>query len=286
LAGWTINLTGTNDTGQPVNVSTTTDASGNYSFNVAPGTYTASETLQTGWFQSAPAGGQHNVTLAVGDEQTGNLFGNYQNATASGTKFHDLNEDGVRDAAEPVLSDWMINLTGTNGAGQPVNLSTTTDASGNFSFDVSPGTYAISEVLQTGWTRSSPASGVHNIMLSSGQILGGFEFGNFQQVSLLGDYNGDSVVDDRDYEVWRRTFGLTEQLAADGNGNGVIDAADYVVWRDNRGTSLGAGLSSATVPEPTTVAVAVQLFGLCIMLAGRCQRPPLIGSLPGTSLVR
>ena len=48
---------------------------------------------------------------------------------------------------------------------------------------------------------------------------------------LLGDYNGDDIVDAADYTVWRDSIGSTTNIAADGNGNGVIDNGDFDVWR-------------------------------------------------------
>lgn len=52
---------------------------------------------------------------------------------------------------------------------------------------------------------------------------------------LVGDYNGDTVVDSLDHQLWKQTFGSTEDLRADGNGNGKVDLADYSAWRDNLG---------------------------------------------------
>ncbi|MEX2168423.1 MAG: S8 family serine peptidase [Pirellulales bacterium] len=72
-----------------------------------------------------------------------------------------------------------------------------------------------------------------------------------QTPTAHGDYNGDTVVDSEDYDLWRASFGSTTNLDADGNGNQVIDAADYVVWRDTLGATLGAG--TAAVPEPSSV---------------------------------
>jgi hypothetical protein len=65
LAGWTITAT---NTGTGATVTTVTDASGNYVFNNLPaGTYTLSETPQSGWTQSMPGGsGTYTVTLAGG----------------------------------------------------------------------------------------------------------------------------------------------------------------------------------------------------------------------------
>lgn len=75
LAGWTITLTpGGGGTPQ----TDTTDADGSYSFTgLAAGTYTVSETAQSGWRQTAPAApGTHSVTLTAGQRVTGKDFGN------------------------------------------------------------------------------------------------------------------------------------------------------------------------------------------------------------------
>jgi hypothetical protein len=77
-----------------------------------------------------------------------------------------------------------------------------------------------------------------------------------------GDFNGDGIVDSRDYVVWRKTLGQTgATLAADGNGNYQVDNGDYNVWRRHFGESMavgGAGLGSdAGVPEPHSIAMVV-----------------------------
>jgi hypothetical protein len=69
---------------------------------------------------------------------------------------------------------------------------------------------------------------------------------------LPGDYNGDNIVDSRDYVLWRNTVGSTSQLAADGNGDGVVNQADYDVWRTHFGSTPAAGaFLNASVPEPS-----------------------------------
>jgi endonuclease/exonuclease/phosphatase family metal-dependent hydrolase len=71
---------------------------------------------------------------------------------------------------------------------------------------------------------------------------------------LPGDYNGDRVVDNVDFERWRNTFGSTTILDADGNGNQVVDAGDYVVWRKWLSSGSGAGSfgDEPPVPEPAS----------------------------------
>ena len=79
-------------------------------------------------------------------------------ASKSGTKFHDLNANGVKDAGEPGLPDWTINLyqdTGTKGSStaRPVFRTDVTDANGAYSFDnLFSGDYIVCEVKQDGWT--------------------------------------------------------------------------------------------------------------------------------------
>ncbi|HEX4416140.1 MAG TPA: cytochrome c peroxidase [Lacipirellulaceae bacterium] len=76
--------------------------------------------------------------------------------------------------------------------------------------------------------------------------------------TLPGDYNGDGVVDSKDYDVWRQNVGDKTTLVADGTGDGVVDLADYVLWRKNLGktwqslsTGSGSALTSSAVPEPS-----------------------------------
>jgi hypothetical protein len=92
-----------------------------------------------------------------------------------------------------------------------------------------------------------------------------FDIAVLEPPVFSGDYNGDSVVDARDYLVWRNSLNMSGQdLAADGNGDGTVDEDDYLIWKDDFGTSYEneGHLAAATVPEPSTIAlVGIGLAG-------------------------
>lgn len=96
---------------------------------------------------------------------------------------------------------------------------------------------------------------------------------------LLGDFNGDRVVDGADYTRWRDSAGLTgSDLAADvagigGMPDGVVDQLDYDCWKANFGLSYSTEIAmsgrASSVPEPATWACLVSVqAGIC----GRFRR--------------
>ena len=164
LEGWTIyldeNQNGELDEEEPFRV---TDAEGNYAFSfLEPGDYSVAEVLQPGWTQTFPDD-THDVILGESETISNLNFGNYLSdpATISGVKWHDLNQDGVKDESEPTLEDWTIYLdTNNNGQLDEGEVSTVTDVNGNYSFNnLEPDVYIVAEQLQPGWLQTSPPSG-------------------------------------------------------------------------------------------------------------------------------
>jgi hypothetical protein len=101
-----------------------------------------------------------------------------------------------------------------------------------------------------------PVTGIHFAELgtpnSTWLYSGVFNF--MQTTSVAGDFDGDGMVNQQDYQAWKAHFGAANNLAADGNGNGVIDAADYVVWRNSFGHGAGNGtIAKEVVPEPSAI---------------------------------
>ncbi|KAF0142115.1 MAG: hypothetical protein FD122_952 [Stygiobacter sp.] len=175
LPNWTINLTG------PVTTSTTTDANGLYHFdNLPAGTYTVTETNQTGWQQIYPfSPGSYTVVLSAGEIVISKNFANQiippKLGSICGMKFNDLNGDGDKDEGEPGLQGWTINLT--MGA---VQMTATTGADGSYCFNnLAAGTYTLSETPLEGWQQTYPASpGTHTITITADLNLIGIDFGN------------------------------------------------------------------------------------------------------------
>ena len=161
IAGVSVTLNGTTGTGAAVTLTTTTDASGLYLFsNLQPGTYTVTfGTPVGGYVLSAPDQGGNDLLdsdAAVGTQTTpaevltsgeSNLSydaGFYQPASIGNYVWYDLNGNGVQDGSEPGVTGLLVTLTGINGTGQSVTLTTNTNASGFYLFDnLQPGTYKL-----------------------------------------------------------------------------------------------------------------------------------------------
>ncbi len=82
-----------------------------------------------------------------------------------------------------------------------------------------------------------------------------------------GDFDGNGVIDEGDYDVWATNYGSTTRLLADGNDNGVVDAADYTIWRD----AFAAAATSIAVPEPAA-ALLTAMLGVSLVARRRVVR--------------
>jgi hypothetical protein len=87
------------------------------------------------------------------------------------------------------------------------------------------------------------------------------------------DFNNDGVVSAADYVVWRKfnpRTGTGTQATGDANGDTNVNDTDYNIWKSTFGSaSPGAGSGSGAVPEPASV----WLLGLAMIGAlGRAIR--------------
>lgn len=85
---------------------------------------------------------------------------------------------------------------------------------------------------------------------------------------LLGDFNGDGVVNAPDYTLMRDTFGdfVTPFSGADHDGSGRVDLGDYGLWFTNFGATAGG---AASIPEPGS---GTLLFGVLLFARQRRSR--------------
>ena len=87
-----------------------------------------------------------------------------------------------------------------------------------------------------------------------------------------GDFNGDGVVDMKDYTVWRNCLGTDESAlpAGSGDGSGIVDAGDFSLWKANFGFSVASASAisnAAAVPEPA--ALPLGAIGLAVAMLWR-----------------
>ncbi len=245
LQNWTLNLdVGADGT---VDRTATTDANGNYSFaDLGPGTYRLRAVVQVGWLQTTtnPA----DVAASSGTNATGRDFGNFRLITLSGMAFEDLNANGTKEATEPGLPNWTINLDiSANGT---VDRTATTDANGNYSFaDLGPGIYRLREVLQAGFLQGTPNPA--DVVASSGTNATGRDFGNFRLGEIRGaafeDLNGNGTKDTGE----PAQAGWTVFL--DQNNNGLFDQSQ---------TTLAAGDVPKPLPDLSTTTSTLAVTGL------------------------
>ena len=256
IPGVTLSLVlGANCSGTLVG-STVTDASGNYSFSgAATGlTYTVCQTQPAGYLNggenpgtNASSSAANAITISnlpVGGS-AGNHFGEIaSNSVIAGRVWLDGNNDGLIDATEAGIAGVLIELAGTDIAGNAVVRSTPTDASGNYRFEgLAPGNYALREPSQPAGTLNgrsvagkpgalatppaSTPSAITAISLGLSETSAGHNFGEITPASLAG------------------------RVYADNNNNGRIDAAEAGlpgVTITLTGTDdLGAAVSRSTV---------------------------------------
>ncbi|MEJ1959117.1 MAG: SdrD B-like domain-containing protein [Nitrosomonadales bacterium] len=253
LSGYTFGANGVDNggTGDDVSitpVSTTTDASGNYSFNgLAPGKYTVTEPTQppstvNGITTAGNAGGTASSTATTpstvagipisGTTATGYNFGEVTPlGSIAGKIYIDANNNGVADAGETPLVGVTVTLSGytfgangvdNGGTGDDVSItpvSTTTDASGNYSFSgLAPGKYTVTEPTQppstvNGITTAGNAGGTASSTATTPSTVAGIPISgttatgyNFGEVTPLGSIAGKIYID--------------------ANNNGVADAGE------------------------------------------------------------
>jgi uncharacterized protein (DUF2141 family) len=238
IAGTTMTLSGADDLGQAVSLTTTTDSSGFYQFtSQRPGTYTVTETQPAGYFDGLDTQGNvasilgsnttdliNGITVASGGAAVQNDFGELLPALVAGNVYYDANNNGLFDTTETGIAGATVTLTGTNDLGQAVSVATTTTGAGAYSFtNLRPGTYAVAETQPGGFLDGKDAIGTQggltsndqfsNVLLSAGQSGVSNNFGELLPASVAGnvyyDANDNGVFDTTESGIAGATVTLT-----------------------------------------------------------------------------
>jgi hypothetical protein len=182
IAGSVITLSGTDDQGNTVALTATTDANGFYQFaNLRPGSYTLKQDEPAGFLdgkdtigsQGGTAGSDQmtGITLATGTNGVNNNFGELPAASVSGAVYVDVNNSGVKQPGDLPIANVAIALAGTDDQGNSVALNTTTDSNGFYQFtNLRPGSYTITETQPANFLEG------HNNVGSLGGTVNGDQF--------------------------------------------------------------------------------------------------------------
>lgn len=169
-----------------------------------------------------------NVSLTSGQNVTGANIGNIRPAKITGSKFEDINGDGIKQPGEGPLAGFQFDLISV-GTGVVLNT-VTSDANGNFQFLSLPaGTYRVRERAQAGYTQTT-ANPADVVLTSTGNVAVA-PFGNFKNLTFTGfkfnDLNGNGVQNPGEPPLANFAFQLTNSLTgqlisiavSDSNGN-------------------------------------------------------------------
>ncbi|WP_231943798.1 alpha-L-rhamnosidase-related protein [Aeoliella mucimassa] len=120
-------------------------------------------------------------------------------------------------------------------------------------------------------TGDSTTFQMHFTSLTAGETLHHYAFTNelatelFAFVSIVGDANGDGLVDLADFDVISDHFLTSVDPGSHGdvNSDGVVNTKDYRLWQQAYTESLSSfGQGAARVPEPTSLLLLCVALGL------------------------
>ena len=153
-----------------------------------------------------------------------------------------------QDAGEPGIEGVTLSLTGTDGAGNTVNATTTTDANGAYHFTEAPGTYTVTVTAPAGYTASPTGQGTpatDSNVNPTGTTPAALHSGGSDLTDDFGFYKPVTVGD----FVW-----------VDANANGVQDAGEAGIQGVTLTLTGTNGAGAAVTDHATTDATGHYLF--------------------------
>ena len=151
---------------------------------VLPGEYGLRLVGQAGWLPTTPAGETFALSIAAGDEVAELYFGSVELNVIAGQVYDDLNGDGCRQAGEPAIEGWTVELV-DRATGQVVAAAVTGQVdldgdgaidplgeTGAYRFaDMHAGSYEVRRVGRAGWRQTSPNTGQRVFALRKDSIV-------------------------------------------------------------------------------------------------------------------
>lgn len=229
IAGVSLALNGTDNYGNAISASATTQADGSYLFDNLPASdgsgYTVTETQPAGFgdglenvsgvvVPNTRSTDVHSaIAVAKNTAVSSYNFAELGQASLSGRVWLDLDRDGTQNGSEAGLQGVVITLNGTEtDTALVISVATTTDADGNYSFvDLRPGTYRLTQTQPTAW-----ADGV--VVVGSAGGTGGVN--QITAISLASGVTGS------DYNFGERAASLTGTVYIDANSNSLLDTGE------------------------------------------------------------
>ncbi|MGN6544187.1 MAG: SdrD B-like domain-containing protein, partial [Aureliella sp.] len=228
----------------------TSDSTGAYQFDVVnAGNYVLRQLVPVNWHQTQPADA-YTIAMAPEEIQSGFDFGRWEDPTKiRGTKWNDLNANGLRDAGEPGLAGWTmyldLNQNGVLDSGEPSTVTaaddpatSSVDESGTYGFGaITAGNYSVREVPRAGWRQTSPVAMTSQIERSSPT---GFKYTGFTHTPTV----AQAVSGDGRYLAFSTALAL---LPADTNSR------TDIYWLDRQTDALELiSVTDAQVPGNDT----------------------------------
>ena len=140
--------------------------------------------MPAGWVQTTP----NPADLPVISGQNGTVaFGNFRTVMVSGVVYNDLNSNGVRDANEPGLSGFTVQLF----SGTTLVATAPSVAGGAYSFtSIGPGTFQIILKPRRGFVVTAPVNG-YTVTTMSGNDITGRDIGvSRRSITVTSDDSG------------------------------------------------------------------------------------------------
>jgi len=280
IAGITVRLSGTSNSGIPVQQSVMTAADGTYSFkDILPGNYQITVEAPAGFRFTASNQGSDSALDSDGVDGVvtdfiyngGDVndldFGLFKSSIVTGKIWHDLNANGIQDSLELGLKDILISLNGKTGSNDDINRTVTTDSLGYYQLlNLSPGNYTIqisrpaqssmtSQKKGTDPTRDSDydLTGKIQIQISSGDTINHTDGGIYYK-GLIGDFvwhdkNANGIQDAGEDGVSSVTLRL----------NGITNAGDTIQQLSVRTNRDGFYTFNNIIPGHYSISIVVPI---------------------------